>query len=118
MYRHILTIMALILFQAGVGLAAGPFDGEWSGSFGSGDRLCNFGGSIIAKVEDGKLTGQLRSPTRHPFGLTGTISPDGTFIGSMGAGGRISLFGKVEENYLETYWMHGKCRNVIQIKRQ
>jgi hypothetical protein len=88
---RILPVAFSLLFSfAASALAAGPFDGNWTGEAngmmsptgrGSGSGLCS--GSATAAVKDNVLTGSMQLGRSNP-GFGGKIAADGSFTGHVG----------------------------------
>ena len=83
------AVVIVTLFQASTVFAAGPFDGEWKGSFRGAGGQCR-PQEMTLTVTDGKITGHRDVPAMGSRNFGGKITSDGTITG---AGGRLE--GKV-----------------------
>jgi len=89
MSRTFLAVTIATVFQAGIVFAAGPFDGEWKGSFRGAGGQCRTQ-EMTLTITDGKITGRRDIPAMGSRNFGGMIASDGTITG---AGGRLE--GKV-----------------------
>lgn len=89
MNRTLLAVMVGTLLPMTTIFAAGPFDGEWKGSFRGAGGQCR-PQEMTLTVTDGKLTGHRDIPAMGSRNFGGMIASDGTITG---AGGRLE--GKV-----------------------
>jgi hypothetical protein len=83
------------MLLAGSALAAGPFDGSWSGevsAFNYGRGTGCPAATLKATIVDGKMTGVF-SDGKYTYNFRGAIQPDGTLV--QGFMGTNPLTGKI-----------------------
>lgn len=85
MRRTFSAVVIGTLFPMAIAFAAGPFDGEWKGSFRGAGGQCR-PQEMTLTVTDGKITGHRDIPAMGSRNFGGKITPDGTITG---AGGRL-----------------------------
>ena len=100
------ALMATAAF-AGTALAAGPFDGQYTGgapATGARGASCpTITGTV--SVVDGKLSGKF-SESRYTFNMIGTVSPDGTMTGKWAA---YPMTGKFTGGHFEGTYNSKEC---------
>ena len=89
MNRTLLAVIIGTLLPMTTVFAAGPFDGEWKGSFRGAGGQCRTQ-EMTLTITDGKITGRRDIPAMGSRNFGGMIASDGTITG---AGGRLE--GKV-----------------------
>src|SRR5947199_7525518 len=106
MKRLLLTSIAhmLLLAQLGDACAAGPFDGEWTGSATSTVGRCK-PASVTLTVQGSDVTGLARFEV-DASKINGTVREDGSFGATIGWQ---ALTGKFTGNGLEGTFKSGDC---------
>jgi hypothetical protein len=102
----------LLLMRFGDAWAAGPFDGEWTGSATSAAGRCK-PAIVTLTVQDGTVTGQARLEIDAPS-INGTVREDGTFGATIGWQ---SLTGKFIEDGFEGTFKSTGCVWKMLLKR-
>ena len=102
----------LLLTQLGDACAAGPFDGEWTGSATSTVGRCK-PASITLTVQGNDVVGQARFEVDGPS-INGTVREDGSFGATIGWQ---ALTGKFTGNGLEGTFKSGDCIWKVLLKR-
>ena len=81
---HIVSIAPLLVALVSDAAAAGPYDGDWSGSAVSNVRQCG-PASITLKVHGKDVTGEAKFEQGAPnMSINGTVLEDGHFGGTIG----------------------------------
>lgn len=113
-----LTALSLAAFSVAA-WAAGPFDGQWKGgSHGQAKTLsdkCSTNLDITLTIADGVVTGTATGLASHP--ITGKVTPDGAFTGTLSGGGFTGTFsGSTFNGEFQTG--AGGCRTrAVQLQR-
>lgn len=105
-------VCALLLSQSSDSYAAGPYDGEWSGSATSDRARCKPGRvtlTVAGRVVTGKATLEGETPN-----INGTVWEDGTFGATIGFQ---HLTGKFIGDELEGSFKTAECQWKILLRR-
>ena len=94
----------LLFLQLGAASAAGPYDGEWTGSATSTVGRCR-PANVTLTVEGRDVTGQARFEVDAPK-INGTVGEDGTFGATIGWQ---PLTGKFTADGFEGTFKSGDC---------
>ena len=109
-------LLAVLVLAALIGLAqaAGPYDGQWNGSWGGGSnkgraavgRGCEKpNGTIEMEIANGEVRGS--SKARAQARISGTVAPDGSFSGHLGAA---EMTGQFSGTHFQGNFDSPKCR--------
>jgi hypothetical protein len=104
LFRIALTTHLLLVPQLGVACAAGPYDGEWTGSATSTVGRCK-PANVTLTVQGRDVTGQARFEVDAP-NINGTVHEDGTFGATIGWQ---ALTGKFTADGFEGTFKSGDC---------
>jgi len=108
MKRTVLAIALAATVGAASALAAGPFDGTWTGGSPKGGMSGVYPcPATTAKVTitNGKMTGSYSSQ-QYNFPINATVAPDGTVTGRWSA---YPLTGKFSGNHFEGTYSSKEC---------
>ena len=112
--KHLISIAFVYLFLSGFhdACAAGPYDGEWTGSATATDRRCK-PGIVTLTVLGTVVTGQAKMDA-DAQNINGTVREDGTIGATIGWQ---PLIGKFVEDGLEGSFKSGDCAWKMLLKR-
>ena len=94
--------VAVPMFAA---VAAGPFDGQYTGGSAAVGRTCPTTNGTVSVV-DGKLTGKF-AESRYTFTMIGTVAPDGTMTGKWA--GSYPVTGKFTAGHFDGTYASKEC---------
>ena len=110
---HIATAAhVLLLFQLGDVLAAGPYDGQWTGTATSVGGQCT--PADVAMVVEGKIVTGKAKLELEALGINGTVSEDGSFGATIGF---LHLTGKFAATEFEGTFKSVDCVWKMVLKR-
>ena len=110
--RHVLLIAVALVALSGPSRAAGPFDGNWSGSANASTSSGTNVGSCVATLTATISNNPLRGTEvlgRSTIPLIGTVAPDGSF--KSGGGGFIGKFTATSFDGQFVNQPNSDCRN-------
>jgi hypothetical protein len=111
MKRLLFLVSIASLLFLGNASAAGPYDGEWSGSATSKDSRCK-SASVTLTILGNQATGQAKfDPDAR--NIHGTVRPDGTFGGTIGFQ---HLTGKIVDDTFEATFQNPDCVWMLIVK--
>ena len=90
-------------------MAAGPYDGAWQGSVSGKHGNCQ--GNVTLTIVDNKVNGSAKFAHVTPK-IVGTVGPDGTFNGTLGA---IPMTGKFDQSSFAGSYMYQDCGGFVSV---
>jgi hypothetical protein len=111
--RIALIAPLLLMLQPGEGRAAGPYDGEWSGSAAAAGGRCR--PAIVTLTVAGKVVSGEARFEAGPQNILGTVHEDGAFGATIGFQ---HLIGKFTENTFEGSFSGFNCAWTLVLKRK
>jgi hypothetical protein len=116
--RYLSIAIALALFQVGIAHAAGPFDGQWKGSWsgvssaGGDPRLCQgYHGNVDMTITNGRVSGSTTGQFQGT--IEGAVANDGKFRGKMGP---YDMTGKFSAKRFTGHFAASKCAMNVSAK--
>ena len=84
MKRLVILSLAALAVPLGAAVAAGPYDGKWSGTAvaASGGSACT--ATLNVEIKDNRLKGTELLSGRSSIALSGRVAADGSFVSSGG----------------------------------
>ena len=105
MLKSSFAVVALTVAMLGsLACAAGPFDGDWTGSIGRGGSCP--GADVVAKITDGTLAGE-EHIAQFNWPVSGSVDASGSFTGKING---LDLKGKFEGSHFTGTYYSPDCK--------